>query len=737
MTTITLSGGAAMTPTQKTALRVEIGATSATDVSTAADAAQVAAELTASTAMAAHVAAADPHPGYLTPAEGDIRYAPAGISGATNLTATASPTGVTINSDTGTDAAVPAADGTNAGVMLPAQVTKLAGLTQVSVVNDLTTGGTAAALSAEQGKTLKTQVDGKATSAQGAKADTAIQPSAQLTQAAVTAATAAGVALLDAADAPAQRAALGLGTAATAASTAFATAAQGAKADTALQDLPGMQTAFTAGTPTQQAQFQASVSGDRVRAAAQKALIDQGGFRVWEDEIKLNPIAFQVMASPPTITITGTNTITGQFFGIGNQGTYAGNPYFSLFRASHYYLRDPNYPLYYFLAAKTVTNSVTAGVDGYATLSEQVSFIHTGSRFSFFFYGSGVTLKFKINDQYVSLTPTTTTVDGSLKYAIVDFAGVVDQRRIDIIGGISDLYFGGVYTDATDSISPAPRRGPRMVVMSDSFGEGTGNEVSSLYSWVDYLTEYLGWDDVVKSCVGGQGLLYQGAGRYSYLNRCVYDLAGANPDVAWICLSVNDSSQTPAALLAAAQQLVTTTETALGRKISWIFSSPTQARGCGLISYNSRGQNKLVRDWCATQGYVFVDALEQPLDGQLVPQTTTLTASVVAGASSIVTAARLVPGACYKFPDNTASFVRTAPSNTATVDWVQTAWPSGTVITQCGPSLWTGIGHGGATQGWGSSDVCISADSTHPTNRGHKTLGFVSANLFVQAVARR
>lgn len=79
----------------------------------------------ASAALADHAAAADPHPQYLTQTEADGRYAPAGISGATNLGVTASPTGVTVTSDTGDDAALPLADGTNAGLMAPGQVTKL------------------------------------------------------------------------------------------------------------------------------------------------------------------------------------------------------------------------------------------------------------------------------------------------------------------------------------------------------------------------------------------------------------------------------------------------------------------------------------------------------------------------------------------------------------------------------------------------------------------------------------
>ena len=58
-----------------------------------------------------------------------------GGGGATNLTTTVSPTQIVIVSDTGTDATIPAADETNAGLMLPAQVTKLAGIQAGAEVN--------------------------------------------------------------------------------------------------------------------------------------------------------------------------------------------------------------------------------------------------------------------------------------------------------------------------------------------------------------------------------------------------------------------------------------------------------------------------------------------------------------------------------------------------------------------------------------------------------------------------
>ncbi len=58
-----------------------------------------------------------------------------GGGGATNLSTTAAPTTVTIVSDTGTDATIAAADGTNAGVFLPAEKTKLSGIAAGATVN--------------------------------------------------------------------------------------------------------------------------------------------------------------------------------------------------------------------------------------------------------------------------------------------------------------------------------------------------------------------------------------------------------------------------------------------------------------------------------------------------------------------------------------------------------------------------------------------------------------------------
>lgn len=66
-----------------------------------------------------------------------------GITWSTNLTATHSPTNVVVASDTGTDATIVAATGTNCGLMTPAQFTKLSLVTVATTAVDLNALATA------------------------------------------------------------------------------------------------------------------------------------------------------------------------------------------------------------------------------------------------------------------------------------------------------------------------------------------------------------------------------------------------------------------------------------------------------------------------------------------------------------------------------------------------------------------------------------------------------------------
>lgn len=108
-------------------------ASAISDFSSAADARIAAASINA----LADVAVTSPSAGQVLKWGGSawVNDTDAGGAGATNLTYTASPTGGTVNSDTGTDASVPLSDGTNAGLMDPAQHAKLAGIATSATAN--------------------------------------------------------------------------------------------------------------------------------------------------------------------------------------------------------------------------------------------------------------------------------------------------------------------------------------------------------------------------------------------------------------------------------------------------------------------------------------------------------------------------------------------------------------------------------------------------------------------------
>jgi hypothetical protein len=90
-------------------------------------------------AIADHAALADPHPTYLTAAEGNAAYAPLGATGTTNLTiANRTATTIDIASDTGTDATIPAATTALSGMMSAADKSKLDGVAAGAQVNTVT-----------------------------------------------------------------------------------------------------------------------------------------------------------------------------------------------------------------------------------------------------------------------------------------------------------------------------------------------------------------------------------------------------------------------------------------------------------------------------------------------------------------------------------------------------------------------------------------------------------------------
>jgi hypothetical protein len=182
-------------------------------------------------------------------------------AGATNLAYTPSPTNGIVTSDTGDDATLTLADGTNAGLMAPAQFTKLAGIASGATANssDATLLDRANHTGTQLAATISdfnTAADARVTAGLTGYATTAAlaagyQPlDSDLTAIAALTTTSYGRAFLALADAAAARTALALGTAATAATGDFDAAGAAAAAQAASQPLDSDLTAIAALTTT-------------------------------------------------------------------------------------------------------------------------------------------------------------------------------------------------------------------------------------------------------------------------------------------------------------------------------------------------------------------------------------------------------------------------------------------------------------------------------------------------------
>lgn len=468
--------------------------------------------------------------------------------------------------------------------------------------------------------------------------------------------------------------------------------------------------------------------------AAVGALVSKAG--ILGAAQRLNPNAMAVMAAPPTLTLTDESNVlwtgntlrtSGRAYAVNNAASgadaWAGQPAgFSVFRASYPARLGNAYPNYLYAKYQTAEDAIGT----YLNHSMMLSMVHTGSKLAVLFKGQSGTVLVKVNDQWASFTPTSIANDGALRVFIIDF-GSSATRRVDVLG--SNLAPRGIWVDATDTLEPAPQRGLRVCVLSDSFGQGAGNEVASNLSWITYMAEFLGWDDVYSIASAGAGLISTNGGTKKKLaDRVARDVLPLSPDVVIVQPSTNDNSQTAAAVLAEAQSLYATLKAAGIKAV--VFTSPSISSGAGAIVNNGslRLHNAAIKAWCASIGIPFIDWIEQPLpSANAVPHVQTLTSSPAAGATTFTTAGLLLVGATYKFPDGTACYVKSVSGLTATVDNVQVAQSSGATITQCGPCVFTGTGRSGATTGWGNSDLCISTDGTHPLNLGHRLLGETAA----------
>jgi lysophospholipase L1-like esterase len=353
--------------------------------------------------------------------------------------------------------------------------------------------------------------------------------------------------------------------------------------------------------------------------------------------------------------------------------------------------------------------------------------------------GAGGKARVRVDGQLISATPTTFTNDGSTYLLPLTF-GARAVRRITVEAD-SSFAFGGVRTNATDTIVPAPVASPRCIVLGDSFTDGTGATAQPT-NWVRRFAEAMGWPDTWASGLGGTGYLNPGSGgRVKFRDRVAADVIAYSPDVVIVAGGLNEVSGIGAATYTASQ--LQAEAVALFAQIKaglpnalLVVVSPFWRNG--VETYNAAGAGALLaaRDAIKTAavaaGAVFLDVLELPLAASV---STTLAASASSSATT-VSLTDPVPirstigigsGGTYERRVVTA-LSGTGPYS-ATVAALTSAHGSGEAVATVGASLWTGTGKAGATTGAGNSDLIVISDGTHPSQAGHELIGSTLARM--------
>lgn len=439
--------------------------------------------------------------------------------------------------------------------------------------------------------------------------------------------------------------------------------------------------------------------------------------------------AQEVMASPPAITYTTTNPLAAavssgaavfirsmQTNGLDGQPIGV-NPLFRYRKGGRPVIAGTAYPLYETARFASVNFGSTQGANriGIPVMTDAPRIVLQLSALD-----GQITAK--VNGQYVSLTPQTILNADSTRYYDLDF-GSSAMREIEFIAS-GNLRFGGIFLSSTATVMPAPPKGPRVIVIGDSFVQGTGAS-SIINSMISQFADCLDWDDVWQSAVGGTGIIANNPPTLKYRDRIATDVIPFAPDIVIIWMSLNDNGRAPGDLVTETTLLIDALRAGLP-DVEIIIAGPGVARGGGFTARNVHNIATSLGALALEKGCKFISMIEQAVLDDAYLLTTTLAANAAANATSISVAQRFPIGSTIKFADGAHACVRSVSGSgpyTLTIDKLGDAQVSGATVTQCGPNIWGGDGRVGATTGFGNCDLAVGSDGAHPTDVGHGMIG--------------
>lgn len=430
----------------------------------------------------------------------------------------------------------------------------------------------------------------------------------------------------------------------------------------------------------------------------------------------------RVMSSPPTVAYSSSSahTVSSPIFVQAADGATVSST-FNYRKCSKVTAANA------LVSAKSVTSTLTPGALNGSHLSS-FAFTYDGTAIALQFSNNSQDYWIKVDGEYVSLTATSCTSGGALGTIQLTF-GSAAMREIEfILAGVGDeMRFSGAFIEQTASIAPVAPRGPKVIVMGDSFGEGTG-ATSAINSYPMILSDTLGWDDIITSSTGGAGLLATSSGtKLTYRQRFALDVAPFAPDILIIQGSINDSTQTTAAVSAELQLLIAEIRAALPYcKI--IVTSMMAASGGGFASPGFYLAAEGMKQGAEAAGVDFINLLEQDLPATPAQPSGVITRVAAVNATRIYTNVQMAKNTTLKFTNGTHFRVtQGTPSGSGDFicdgDRAYAGVAIGDAFTVAGNGAWSGNGKVGATASNGNCDRVVGTDGVHPSDAGHIMIG--------------